>query len=148
MRRTTAAMFTLILMLVGAIPASGASADRKPPRVGFTTQDDEVLVPAGGDTSASAVQGWAKDRKSGIRRVTVTYCPGHKGSDGSWTCTSTGTTARPSSVRAALSCNKARRSCTWNAAVPLTPGSYLVFAEAVDRAGHTRSAGPIEVYVA
>lgn len=142
-------MLTVGLMLVGAIPASAASAaDRKAPRVGFTTQDDAVLVPAGGDASASAVQGWAKDRKSGVRRVTVTYCPGRKSSDGSWTCSSNGTTARPTSVRAALSCNKRRRSCTWSAAVPLTPGSYLVFAEAADRAGHTRSAGPIEVYVA
>jgi hypothetical protein len=147
MRRVTVALLAVALVILAAVPAWAASKDRRPPRVGFTTQDQDVVVAAPSHSAATAVQGWAKDKGSGIRRVTVTYCPGRKSSDGSWTCNSTGTLASPSRARATLACDPPRRSCTWEAPVPRPAGSYLAFVKAVDRAGNARERGPIQIYV-
>lgn len=136
------------VVLSAGSPADAAATDHRRPTVGFTTADGAVMVAAPAESDLSATTGWAKDDLSGVRRVFVTYCPGTKSDDGSWTCGSTGSVGSVTLVRAALACSATRRSCTWSASVPPEPGTYLVFVKATDRAGHGRAAGPIEVYVA
>lgn len=148
MRATTAVVLVAALVIAMVSPAAGAPRDRQPPTLGFRTQDQSVVAGAPGETDVTQVRGWARDKRSGIRRVTVTYCAGSKHADGSWTCNGTPTASGLSVTDARLSCNAKRRSCTWRAAVPVQPGSYLAFAQARDRAGRTRSVGPIQIYVA
>lgn len=148
MRKVTVALSFAALAAITVDPAAAAPADRTRPGVGFTTPDGAVRVSGGTGSELSATEGWVRDDASGVRRVTVTYCPGSKGEDGSWTCGSTGTVGTPTTTRAVLTCDRPRRSCSWSAAVPTQPGRYLVFAEASDRAGHRRVVGPIEVVVA
>lgn len=147
MRKTILTVLILVLALFAGSPSAAAVKDKERPTVGFTTGDGSVLAAAPADAGLSAVKGWAKDDVSGIRRVTVSYCPGSKASDGSWTCGSTGALGFLTTTKAALTCNSTRRSCTWTAAVPQHPGTYLAFVKATDRTGRSRSAGPIQVYV-
>lgn len=142
----------LVLLAVGlplvAAPAA-AGPDRKPPRVTFTTPEDAVLVGPPTPTEAGQVRGRATDRRSGVRKVVVTFCPGSRTADGGWTCGSDLTDPRPIvSRRAALSCaNGKKRSCDWAAPAPIHPGRWLVFAAATDRAGNERSRGPLQILV-
>lgn len=148
--RTTAVVLLVAALSVSAIsPASAArTPDRTAPSAGFTTTDGAVKVSAAGGSDLAATHGWTRDRSSGVQRVVVTYCPGSKGADGSWTCGSTGSLGSVMTARADLSCTSSRRSCAWSAPVPQRPGRYLVFARATDRAGHSRAAGPVEIVVA
>ena len=137
----------VVAAVVLATAPAAAAGDVRRPRVRFTTADGAALTATPADAPPAGVRGRAGDDVSGVRRVTVTYCPGSKTSDGSWTCTSNASVSTPTTVTAALSCNDTRRSCTWSAPLPRRPGRYLVFATATDRARRARSTGPIEVYV-
>ena len=97
------------------------SEDTVPADSSFTTPDGAVL--AQGDP----VTGNASDDFSGVRRVRVTY----DGPDGSGVAQTTPT------------CNNSERlSCTWEAVLPDTPGSYQATCEARDRAGNWETDGP------
>lgn len=119
-----------------ATPASAGKRDRRKPGVNFTTAENATV------SQATPVEGEAWDRRSGIKKVIVTFCAGSKGSDGSWTCDSL-----PSSTRAELDCHEGRKHCLWSASPPLRPGSHLVFVKAVDRAGNKTYRGPRQVTV-
>lgn len=147
-RKMIATVVIAVLAASPRAPADAAVKDHKRPAVGFTTADGAVLVAAPADSDLSATRGWARDGTSGVRRVSVTYCPGAKGANGSWSCGSIGSLGAFTTTRAVVSCDSMRRSCTWSALAPQQPGRYLVFVEAEDRDGNNRTAGPIEVYVA
>ena len=151
--RTIGVLLVMATVAALAVPAAAAT-DRKRPAVTFTTADNAVVVwsPAKEAAEAglpTAVRGRATDDASGIKSVRVLYCSGGRQGSG-WTCG--GVFAGPIDPivqrAATLRCTSStRRSCTWSAGVPETPGSYLAFATATDRFGRTRSAGPIQVVV-
>lgn len=142
-------LLTLVVVasLAGVGPAAAASRDAKAPRITFATQSGDVLVGAPAESDVSTVRGSVTDKRSGTKRVRVTYCSGGMDDDGGWTCG--GTAGAITTVDARLECAApSHRSCLWSAAAPTRPGSYLVFVRARDRAGNVSSAGPIEVLVA
>ncbi len=88
------------------------------------------------------VEGKVKDRRSKIKRVTVTYCRGTT-SNGGWVCEGIA-----ESERATLDCDDSYRKCSWSwAPATLVPGSYWIFAEAKDKAGNVINKGPLGVVV-
>lgn len=148
MRQLLVTALFAVLAASAASPAGAAVRDNRRPSVGFTTADGAVMVAAPADSELTAARGWARDGASGVGRVVVAYCPGAKGAEGSWSCGSLGSVGSFTTNKAVASCDSLRRSCAWSAPLPQQPGRYLVFVEARDRAGNSRTAGPIEVYVA
>ena len=152
MHKTVLIGVLLAAVLAGAGPAS-AAGDRARPGVSFTTTNGSVVV-SGPQEAADAglpttVAGRATDDVSGVKSVRVLYCSGGQQEAG-WSCG--GIFASPIDPivtrTATVRCSSStRRSCSWSATVPETPGSYLVFVTATDRYGRTRSAGPIQVLV-
>ena len=152
MRRVAVRTLVAVVAALVVLPVAPASAarDSVAPRVRITTPDGATRVGAPYASDMTTVSGIARDDLSGIRRVKVTYCPnGTIDDQGGWSCgTGPGGVGSISTVRADLSCsNVTRRYCTWVAQVPQEPSNYLVFAEAVDRAGNRRSTGPIAITV-
>ena len=153
MRRTvTIPRIVAVLALLLVLPASPANAARDAvrPRVTITTPDGATRVGAPYTSPQTTVAGTATDNRSGVRKVTVVFCPNGQTDDrGGWTCgTGVGGTGKISSVRADLSCrDHERHACNWVAQVPQEPSNYLVFAEAVDRAGNVRYSWSITIVV-
>ena len=153
MRRTTTVLGLSLLVLAFVLPAGPALAarDTTKPRAAITTPDGAILVGAPVDSDVTLIRGSASDaRGSGVRSVVVTFCANAGRSNGGYTCGSTGPalTDVVTEQHAAVRCSNAtRRSCTWTARAPVQPGSYLVFATAVDAARNRRSAGPILITV-
>jgi hypothetical protein len=92
----------------------GINIDATPP----DTKVNNVLILAPG----RPLTGSASDGLSGATKVTVAYRPILLGA--------------PSTVEGTLTCDQARRSCTWSAPAPSTLGLYSVTATAVDAAGN------------
>jgi hypothetical protein len=131
-----------------AVAATGAvAADSAPPQVTIDQYDYDVL--AGVPVDALGATGTASDDFAGVTSVRVTYCGnGGISAGGGWSCGSgIGGLSKVYVVDATLSCDAARRSCTWAAAAPLQPDHYLVFAKATDGVGRTADAGPVFVVV-
>jgi Tol biopolymer transport system component len=107
-----------------AAAAVTVKIDRSAPGGAITTPNNTVFI-VGGHLGGNAV-----DPTSGVDRVTVTY-------SGSSTVTFTAT----------LSCDTARKSCTWTAPVPIPPllvlGSYSAAATITDQAGNTTTTSAI-----
>jgi hypothetical protein len=139
-----------VLVLCGVLglsPQAVAAQDERAPRVAFTTSSGDVVVGAPAETDVSTVRGTAADKGSGVKRVKMLYCNGSVDDDGGWSC-GNGVAPAFTSVRATVECSSpARTSCLWSAPAPTRPGNYLVFAEARDKAGNERTAGPIEITV-
>ena len=95
--------------------------DRVQPQSSFSTSDGAVL------TAGDQVTGSSTDDFSGVRQVKLSF------DSGAFSRTET----------ANLNCDaQDHLSCTWTAAAPDDPGSYLVTAQAIDRAGTVESSGP------
>ncbi|WP_372727707.1 hypothetical protein [Nocardioides sp.] len=151
MRRPGWATLALLLAVLCSPSAPAASAppgaDRRPPSSGFTQTDVPVRVGAPLPSDLALVQGWARDDRSGVDRVTVFFCPGTRHQDGSWVCTSElSPVSTPFQVRAEVVCRAGsrRRDCQWRTPAPERPGRYLVLVRAQDRSG--RSATSPEVF--
>lgn len=108
-------------------PQPPAAGDQTPPAVAIGTPDGAILVSLSGDS----VQGTASDDSSGVDRVAVTFTPA---------------LGQPSVIRADLACATAR-TCSWSVSPPSLIGSYTIEAQAVDRAGNSAQAGPVNVVI-
>lgn len=89
------------------------------------------------------LHGTATDDRSGVAYVTVEYCQAVPSAEG-WRCGFFGTSAYGMATND-LECRRARRRCTWDLPLPssleapMTPGAYLVTAQAVDWSGNRSS---------
>ncbi|WP_460526606.1 virginiamycin B lyase family protein [Flindersiella endophytica] len=92
----------------------GINIDGTPP----DTKVNNALILAAG----RPLTGSASDGLSGVSKLTVQYRPIVLGA--------------PATVSATLTCDQARRSCTWSAPAPTTLGLYSVTATATDAAGN------------
>ena len=151
MRRPGIVTITLLLAVLSAVPAPSAATrldvDRKPPTSGFTDTGIPVRVGAPLPSDLAFIKGWARDDRSGIRRVAISMCPGVKYSDDSWVCSSElSPGATYFQLPAGVDCRTGtqRRDCSWRVAVPERPGRYLVFIRVWDPS--VRSAASREVF--
>ena len=163
-RQRRRALLQLIAVLVAlitgmsALPASAAPRDTRRPKAHITTSNGTVLVQSGFATLGrellllpGRITGTATDDRSGVAYINLSVCPARPATSG-WTCRESfaqmyGITTND------MQCKDRRRRCTWSSALPpvelpMTPGVYLVTAEAVDRRGKiSRSTAPVDVIV-
>jgi hypothetical protein len=99
------------------------------------TDPTSAISPTNGKITLRALTGTAADALSGIRsvRVTVTKLSGKP--------------MQPLSGDAVLTCDAARRSCTWSLSVKLAGGAYRGTSLATDRAGRVQPVGAARDFV-
>lgn len=123
-------------------PAPGTRlVDRAPPTVRISTANRTIFHPA---STSRAVRGTASDKLAGVRSVVVYYrscveygaveCSGYVTHQSTWWDTLPNP-PKPAKILS-LKCGSGRRSCSWVAALPATPGGYFVWAWARDYAGN------------
>ena len=151
--REKGAIILLVLAVFSAAPAGAEPIDREKPRIAFTTKSNDVLVSAPPEVTGvpGTVTGTASDDVAGVKTIRVVFCASARPDGaGGYTCGGELTPPVDPVVQrnATITCsNQLRRSCTFSAAVPDTPGSYLVFATAEDGAGRNGSAAPVQIFV-
>lgn len=149
MRRLFAVL--VIASLAATAPAGAARADRRGPRVSYTTAEDAILVGSPvADPSGSlptVVTGRVTDNRSGVHAVEATWVWCTSSTDESCTVLATEPPMADGGP-VSLACNRSRRSCTWSISAPVAPGSYWLGVSATDHAGNdSPSAGILHLTV-